>query len=57
MVEAEKETLQGEEYVNESDPSVLRFLLASREEVVITALIWFYAEENRSTGLKSSKSI
>ncbi|KAG0600420.1 hypothetical protein M758_11G032600 [Ceratodon purpureus] len=33
MVEAEKETLQGEEYVNESDPSVLRFLLASREEV------------------------
>ncbi|KAG0556194.1 hypothetical protein KC19_11G033700 [Ceratodon purpureus] len=32
MVEAEKETLQGEEYVNESDPSVLRFLLASREE-------------------------
>lgn len=37
MVDAEKETLQGEEYVNESDPSVLRFLLASREEVVITA--------------------
>jgi carotene epsilon-monooxygenase len=33
MVEAEKETLQGDEYVNESDPSVLRFLLASREEV------------------------
>lgn len=33
MVEAEKETIEGEEYVNESDPSVLRFLLASREEV------------------------
>lgn len=37
MVEAEKETLEGEEYVNEGDPSVLRFLLASREEVLITA--------------------
>lgn len=35
MVEAEKETIEGEEYVNESDPSVLRFLLASREEVMI----------------------
>jgi carotene epsilon-monooxygenase len=39
MVEAEKETLQGDdEYVNESDPSVLRFLLASREEVSSTQL-------------------
>lgn len=36
MVEAEKETVQGEEYVNESDPSVLRFLLASRVEVLVT---------------------
>lgn len=33
IVEAEGEQLEGEEYVNESDPSILRFLLASREEV------------------------
>jgi hypothetical protein len=33
IVEAENERLTEEEYVNESDPSVLRFLLASREEV------------------------
>ncbi|KAH9326038.1 hypothetical protein KI387_006216, partial [Taxus chinensis] len=33
IVEAEGEKLDGEEYVNESDPSILRFLLASREEV------------------------
>ncbi|CAM6128153.1 unnamed protein product [Calypogeia fissa] len=33
IVEAEGERLEGEEYVNEADPSVLRFLLASREEV------------------------
>ncbi|XP_038982736.1 carotene epsilon-monooxygenase, chloroplastic isoform X2 [Phoenix dactylifera] len=33
IVEAEDEQIDGEEYVNESDPSVLRFLLASREEV------------------------
>ena len=35
MVEAEGEQLEGEDYVNESDPSILRFLLASREEVII----------------------
>eukprot|EP00252_Welwitschia_mirabilis_P026666 TRINITY_DN8810_c0_g1_i1.p1 TRINITY_DN8810_c0_g1~~TRINITY_DN8810_c0_g1_i1.p1 ORF type:complete len:569 (-),score=100.49 TRINITY_DN8810_c0_g1_i1:171-1877(-) len=33
MVEAEEEQLDGEEYINESDPSILHFLLASREEV------------------------
>ncbi|XP_031484390.1 carotene epsilon-monooxygenase, chloroplastic isoform X7 [Nymphaea colorata] len=33
IVEAEGEKIDGEEYVNESDPSILRFLLASREEV------------------------
>lgn len=33
MVEEEGERVEGEEYVNEADPSVLRFLLASREEV------------------------
>eukprot|EP00897_Mesotaenium_endlicherianum_P002739 jgi/Mesen1/2493/ME000159S01617 len=33
LVEAEGEHVEGEEYVNEDDPSVLRFLLASREEV------------------------
>ncbi|KAG1362616.1 carotene epsilon-monooxygenase, chloroplastic [Cocos nucifera] len=33
IVEAEDEQIDGEEYVNESDPSILRFLLASREEV------------------------
>lgn len=44
IVEAEKETLQGEEYVNESDPSVLRFLLASREEVPshLFPVVFFY---------------
>ncbi|KAB1199544.1 Carotene epsilon-monooxygenase, chloroplastic [Morella rubra] len=33
MVEAEGERIDEEEYVNDSDPSILRFLLASREEV------------------------
>nr|AQH32490.1 carotene epsilon-monooxygenase [Ipomoea batatas] len=33
MVEAEGESITNEEYVNDADPSVLRFLLASREEV------------------------
>lgn len=33
IVEAECEQVEGEEYVNETDPSILRFLLASREEV------------------------
>ncbi|WOL10144.1 carotene epsilon-monooxygenase, chloroplastic isoform X2 [Canna indica] len=33
IVEAEGEQIKGEEYVNETDPSILRFLLASREEV------------------------
>ncbi|CDP15310.1 unnamed protein product [Coffea canephora] len=33
IVEAEGERLTEEEYVNDSDPSILRFLLASREEV------------------------
>ncbi|GLT71790.1 hypothetical protein SLA2020_437850 [Shorea laevis] len=33
MVEAEGERIDEEEYVNDADPSILRFLLASREEV------------------------
>lgn len=33
IVEVECEQVEGEEYVNETDPSILRFLLASREEV------------------------
>eukprot|EP00271_Cylindrocystis_brebissonii_P002679 TRINITY_DN13443_c0_g1_i1.p1 TRINITY_DN13443_c0_g1~~TRINITY_DN13443_c0_g1_i1.p1 ORF type:complete len:670 (+),score=94.55 TRINITY_DN13443_c0_g1_i1:93-2012(+) len=33
IVEEEGEQVEGEEYINEADPSVLRFLLASREEV------------------------
>jgi hypothetical protein len=34
IVEAENEQIEGEEYVNEGDPSILRFLLASRDEVM-----------------------
>ncbi|KAJ8622816.1 hypothetical protein MRB53_031345 [Persea americana] len=33
IVEAEGECIDRDEYVNETDPSILRFLLASREEV------------------------
>lgn len=33
IVEAEGEQLEGEDYINDADPSILRFLLASREEV------------------------
>ncbi|KAI3442905.1 uncharacterized protein J3R85_000612 [Psidium guajava] len=33
IVESEGERIDQEEYVNETDPSILRFLLASREEV------------------------
>ncbi|XP_020972397.1 carotene epsilon-monooxygenase, chloroplastic isoform X1 [Arachis ipaensis] len=33
IVEAEGERIDDEEYVNDTDPSILRFLLASREEV------------------------
>lgn len=33
IVEKEGEKIDNEEYVNDSDPSILRFLLASREEV------------------------
>ncbi|WCJ34417.1 Cytochrome P450 superfamily protein [Euphorbia peplus] len=33
IVESEGERIDDEEYVNEADPSILRFLLASREEV------------------------
>lgn len=38
MVEAEGERLDNDEYINEADPSILRFLLASREEVSSTQL-------------------
>jgi len=34
IVEAENEQIEGEEYVNEGDPSILRFLLASPYEVI-----------------------
>nr|KYP42934.1 Cytochrome P450 97B2 [Cajanus cajan] len=33
IVESEGERIDSEEYVNDTDPSILRFLLASREEV------------------------
>nr|GEZ59547.1 carotene epsilon-monooxygenase, chloroplastic [Tanacetum cinerariifolium] len=33
MVEKEREKIDDEDYVNDADPSILRFLLASREEV------------------------
>ncbi|KAG0475001.1 hypothetical protein HPP92_014687 [Vanilla planifolia] len=33
IVDSEGEQIEGEDYVNDSDPSILRFLLASREEV------------------------
>ncbi|OAY42794.1 carotene epsilon-monooxygenase, chloroplastic [Manihot esculenta] len=33
IVESEGERIDNEEYVNDTDPSILRFLLASREEV------------------------
>lgn len=35
IVEAEGERIDEEEYINDTDPSILRFLLASREEVSI----------------------
>lgn len=38
IVETEGERITDEEYVNDSDPSILRFLLASREEVSSTQL-------------------
>ncbi|KAJ8426577.1 hypothetical protein Cgig2_001246 [Carnegiea gigantea] len=38
IVEAEGEMIDNEEYVNDSDPSILRFLLASREELSSTQL-------------------
>lgn len=42
IVEAEGERIDEEEYVNDSDPSVLRFLLASREEVCMYYSMCFY---------------
>lgn len=33
IVEKEGERINEEDYVNDADPSILRFLLASREEV------------------------
>ena len=35
IVEREGERIDEDEYVNASDPSILRFLLASREEVCV----------------------
>jgi carotenoid epsilon hydroxylase len=34
IVDVENEQVEGVEYVNEGDPSILRFLLASRDEVL-----------------------
>lgn len=39
IVESEGERIDGDEYVNDSDPSILRFLLASREEVCCILLL------------------
>eukprot|EP00249_Psilotum_nudum_P017408 c26308_g2_i1 orf=397-2097(-) len=38
IVDAEGDQLEGDEYVNEADPSILRFLLAGHEEVSSTQL-------------------
>jgi carotene epsilon-monooxygenase len=38
IVEIEGEKINEEEYVNDNDPSILRFLLASREEVCSCSL-------------------
>lgn len=35
IVEREGERIDEDEYVNDADPSILRFLLASREEVCL----------------------
>lgn len=52
IVDAENEQIEGEEYVNEGDPSILRFLLASRDEVLslfrvtnilLHALVFFWS--------------
>lgn len=43
MVEAEGERINEEEYVNDADPSILRFLLASREEVCECSLSPIYS--------------
>jgi carotene epsilon-monooxygenase len=43
MVEAEGERINEEEYVNDADPSILRFLLASREEVSWCSLSLIYS--------------
>lgn len=39
IVEKEGERIDEEEYVNDADPSILRFLLASREEVCSSLLL------------------
>ena len=58
IVEAEGEKIDNEEYVNDADPSILRFLLASREEVrmlhfqasfILFALSFAYHIEIQST--------
>lgn len=41
IVEAEGERIDDDEYVNDSDPSILRFLLASREEVSCILLLTY----------------
>lgn len=42
IVEAEGERIDGsDEYVNDADPSILRFLLASREEVCCILLLTY----------------
>lgn len=39
IVESEGERIDVDEYVNDTDPSILRFLLASREEVCCISIL------------------
>lgn len=42
IVESEGEKIDDDEYVNETDPSILRFLLASRQEVCCIFIVDVY---------------
>jgi carotene epsilon-monooxygenase len=42
IVESEGERIDADEYVNDADPSILRFLLASREEVRCSFIAYAY---------------
>lgn len=62
MVAAAAAREEGREYMNDSDPSVLRFLIAAREEVESTQARLFFHRKHRSStssvvrGIKSSQS-